>query len=123
VSRAIDDDPATQWSTENYSQGGGLGNKSGVGLYVTASRPVAATRMDLWTRTPGFDATIYAADQPGQAIGDWGKAVARVKDVGEKEQIPLDAGQQPRKYFLIWITKLPDGNKADIAQVRLLGPE
>jgi serine/threonine protein kinase len=123
VGRAIDGDPSTRWSTENYSQGGGFGGKSGVGLYVTAERPVAATQMDIWTRTPGWDATIYAADQPGEAIGDWGKAVARVKDIGAKEQIQLDAGQQPRRYYLIWITKLPDGNKVDIAQVRLLGPE
>ena len=122
AARAIDDDPATRWSTENYSQGGGFGGKSGVGLYVTADRAVAATQLDLWTRTPGFDATIYAADQPGEEIGDWGKAVARVKDVGQKEQIKLDAGQQPRRYYLIWITKLPEGKKADITQVRLLGP-
>jgi len=121
--RAIDGDPATRWSTENYTQGGGFGGKSGVGLYVTAERAVAATQMDVWTRTPGWDATIYAADKPGEAIGDWGKAVARVKDIAAKEQIQLDAGQQPRRYYLIWITKLPDQNKADIAQVRLLGPE
>jgi hypothetical protein len=82
VGRAIDDDPPTRWSTENYSQGGGFGDKSGVGLYVEASRPVAATRLDLWTRIPGWDATIYAADSPGEAIGDWGRAVGRVKDVG-----------------------------------------
>src|SRR4051812_24004479 len=122
VSRAIDDDPATKWSTENYSQGGGFGDKSGVGLYVSAARPVGATRLDLWTRTPGYDVTVYAADQPGAKISDWGKAVARVKSVGSKEQIPLDTAGEPRRYYLIWITKLPDGNKADIAQVRLLGP-
>ncbi len=46
-----------------------------------------------------------------------------MKDVGQKEQIKLDTGGQPRRYYLLWITKLPDGNKADIAQVRLLGPE
>ena len=122
VSRAIDDDPATRWSTENYSQGGGFGGKSGVGLYVTAARAVAATQLDLWTRTPGYDVSIYAADKPGEKIGDWGKAVARVKGVGGKEEIPLDTAGQPRRHYLIWITSLPDGNKADIAQVHLLGP-
>ena len=123
VSRAIDNDPATTWSTENYSQGGGFGGKSGVGLYVTAERSVAATQLDLQTRTPGYDMTIYGADHPGTRISEWGKAVARVKDVGQKEQIKLDTGGQPRRHYLLWITKLPDGNKADIAQVRLLGPE
>ena len=122
VGRAIDDDLATRWSTENYSQGGGFGGKSGVGLYVTAEEPVAATRLDLWTRTPGYDATIYAADQPGLAIGDWGRAVARVKGVGSREEIELNTGGRPFKHYLIWITTLPEGNKADIAQVHLLGP-
>jgi len=122
VSRAIDGDLATRWSTENYSQGGGFGDKSGVGLFVTAAHPVAATQVQLWTRTPGFDATIYAADQPGEKIGDWGKAVARVKDVDSKQEVPLDTAGQQHRYYLVWITKLPEGNKADIAQVRLLGP-
>ena len=121
VSRAIDNDLATRWSTENYTQGGGFGGKSGVGLYVTAREAVAATRLDLWTRTPGYDATIYAANQPGETISDWGRAVGRVKDVGSREQIPLDTAGRPFKHYLIWITTLPDGNKADIAQVHLLG--
>jgi hypothetical protein len=123
VGNAIDNDPATTWSTENYSQGGGFGGKSGVGLYVTAATPVAATQLDLRTRTPGYDVTVYAAEAPGQKISDWGRAVARVKEVGTREQIPLDTGGRPFKYYLIWITKLPDGNKADIAQVHLLGPQ
>jgi serine/threonine-protein kinase len=122
VGRVIDGDLSTTWSTENYSQGGGFGNKSGVGLSVTAERPVAATQLDLWTETPGYDVTIYASNTEGEAIGDWGKAIARVKDVGSKEEIPLDTAGQTRRYYLIWITSLPEGNKADIAQVRLLGP-
>jgi hypothetical protein len=122
VAKAIDNDPATRWSTENYSQGGGFGGKSGVGLYVTAKQPVAATQLDLWTRTPGYDVTIYAANQPGAKISDWGKAVARVKDVGTKESIKLNTGGRAYEHYLIWITKLPDGNKADIAQIHLLGP-
>ena len=121
VKKAIDDDPATRWSTENYSQGGGFGGKSGVGLYVAARDPVAATEIDLSTRTPGYDVTIYAAATPGQAIGDWGGAVARVKDIGSRAQIKLDTGGRPYRYYLIWITKLPEGKKADIAQVQLLG--
>jgi eukaryotic-like serine/threonine-protein kinase len=122
VSRAIDDDPDTKWSTENYTQGGGFGSKSGVGLYVTAATPVAATQLDLWTNTPGYDVTIYGANQPGTSIGEWGRAIGRVKDVGSKEEIKLNTAGQARKHYLIWITKLPQGNKAEVAQVRLLGP-
>jgi serine/threonine-protein kinase len=121
VAKAIDNDPATRWSTENYSQGGGFGGKSGVGLYVTAKTPVAASQLDLWTRTPGYDVTVYAANTPGAKISDWGRAVGRAKSVGSREPIKLNTGGRPFKHYLIWITKLPDGNKADIAQVHLLG--
>jgi serine/threonine-protein kinase len=122
VGRAIDNDPATSWSTENYSQGGGFNRKSGVGLYVTARQPVAATRLDLWTRTPGFEVTIYAADRAGARIQDWGPAIGRAKVDGTRVRIPLNAHGKDFRHYLIWITKLPDGKQADIAEVNLLGP-
>jgi serine/threonine protein kinase len=122
VAKAIDGDPSTTWSTENYSQGGGFGKKSGVGLYLTAKQPVAATRLDLWTRTPGYDITIYAADRPGAKIQDWGPAIARARVDRSRVRIPLNTGGKPHPYYLVWITKLPDGNKADIAEAHLLGP-
>jgi serine/threonine-protein kinase len=122
TARAIDEDPATSWSTENYTQGGGFGNKSGVGLYVTADEPVAATRLDLTTRTPGYDVTVFAANEPGEAIGDWGPAIARAEVDEDRVRIPLDTAGRPFRHYLIWITSLPDGNRADIARVHLLGP-
>ena len=90
---------------------------------MTAETPVAATQLDLRTRTPGYDVTIYAADKPGETIGDWGRAIGRAKDVGSnaRRSRSTPAGR-PFKHYLIWITSLPDGNKADIAQVHLLGP-
>jgi serine/threonine-protein kinase len=122
TARAIDNDPATTWSTENYTQGGGFGNKSGVGLYVTAQQPVAATRLDLQTRTPGFNVTIFAANEPGEKISDWGPAIARDEVDSERVRIPLDTAGRPFKHYLIWITSLPDENRANIARVHLLGP-
>jgi hypothetical protein len=38
------------------------------------------------------------------------------------EEITLNTSGQQRRYYLIWITKLPPGQKADIAQLHLLGP-
>jgi eukaryotic-like serine/threonine-protein kinase len=122
VDNAIDNDPGTRWSTENYSQGGGLGNKPGVGLYITPRAPVAATRLDLWTRTPGYDVEIYAANEPGRTIEDWGRPIGSATDVGSKEEIDLDTARRPFAHYLIWITALPDEDKADVARVHLLGP-
>ena len=122
VQNAIDEDTKSRWSTENYSQGGGLGNKPGVGLYVTAAQPVAATRLDLLTRTPGYDVEVYGASEPGETIEDWGRAIGSAQDVGAEERIPLDTGGQQFEHYLLWITKLPPGQRADVAQVHLLGP-
>jgi tRNA A-37 threonylcarbamoyl transferase component Bud32 len=119
--RAIDNDFATVWSTENYSAGGGFGNKSGVGLYVTASQPVAASRIDLWTRTPGFEVSIYAASEPGQVLADWGRPIKSAPVDHERVNIPLDTGRSRFRHYLIWITKLPSGNQTKIAEVNLLG--
>jgi hypothetical protein len=119
--RAIDNDLGTVWTTENYSRGGGLGSKSGVGLYVTARQPIAASRLDLWTRTPGFDVSIYGASRPGQTIADWGRAIKKDQVDHQRVRIPLDTGRSRFKYYLIWITKLPSENKANIAEVNLLG--
>ena len=122
VEHAIDEDNKTRWSTENYTIGGGLGNKPGVGLYVTAAQPVAATRLDLLTRTPGYDVEIYAANDPPEAIEGWGRAIGSAEDVGAEEEIPLDTGRRQFKHYLIWITELPARQRADIARVHLLGP-
>jgi eukaryotic-like serine/threonine-protein kinase len=122
VQKAIDNDISTTWSTENYSQGGGFGNKPGVGLYVTARRPSVATRMDLWTQTPGYDVAIYAAGDPGTQLSDWGQPVARARVSRQKVTIQLDTAGNPYRYYLVWITSLPKGNQADIAEVRLSGP-
>jgi serine/threonine-protein kinase len=120
--KAIDNDLATVWATENYSQGGGLGSKSGVGLYVTTRAPVAATRLDLWTRTPGFDVSIYGATTPGQTLADWGRPITKDQVDHQRARITLDTAGTKSKYYLIWITKLPSQNKANIAEVNLIGP-
>ncbi|MEA2478772.1 MAG: eukaryotic-like serine/threonine-protein kinase, partial [Thermoleophilaceae bacterium] len=120
VGNAIDADPSTQWHTENYTQGGGFGNKPGVGLYVTAQQPAVAKRIDVWTATPGWNASIYAADKPGKTLADWGRPVGKVTGIGRRAKIALDTAGRPFRYYLIWITKLPDAKKADIAQVHLL---
>jgi serine/threonine-protein kinase len=120
TAKAIDNDPLTKWNTENYTQGGGLVNKPGVGLYVSAKEPVAAKRIDIWTTNPGWDCQIYGANQPGKTIEAWGRPIGRRGSVPKRVQISIDTGTRPYRYYLIWITKLPSANKADIAQVHLV---
>ena len=50
VPLALDRDPSTAWSSEDYR----ALNKAGVGFVVDAKRPVSPTRLTLKIPTPGF---------------------------------------------------------------------
>jgi serine/threonine-protein kinase len=118
VSAAIDDDPNSAWSTETYD-GGQLG-KAGVGLYVDARPGVIAKRMDIRTSTPGWSATIYAAQTgPPAKVGPGWTAVGRIVHAQGSTKVRLTTDQAYR-YYLIWITQLPpQGDHAAISDLAL----
>jgi serine/threonine protein kinase len=115
---AIDGNRTTAWDTEQYQAGLAGADKDGVGLYVDADTEVAARQLDLVTSTPGFRAAVYAANtQPG-GIGGWRK-VSPTTTVNQDERIPLDTARRRFRYYLVWITRLPDSGKADIRELSL----
>lgn len=115
---ALDRDPNTSWSTESYSDGL---QKPGVGLYVDAKPRVAATRLTVRTPTAGWKGAVYvAADGPPDALPDPGwKKVATIDATRTVTSADLDTAGQPYRYYLIWITELGDGSRAQIAEVDL----
>jgi serine/threonine protein kinase len=117
---AIDGDPSTKWNTENYTLGGGLANKPGVGLYVTAKEPVAATKIVISTTNPRWNVEIYGAEEPGETLADWGQPIGSRKNIPKTVAIDLETGDREYRYYLVWITKLPSDNRADISEVRLV---
>jgi eukaryotic-like serine/threonine-protein kinase len=110
----------TGWDTETYEAGFEGANKSGVGLYVDAGRPIPARRLSLVTSTPGFEAAVYASNTVRGSINGWQK-VSSTERVRQKQVFQLDLGQnQQFRNYLIWITQLPpDEGKAKIEEVRL----
>ena len=130
VQNVVDSDPNTTWSTEQYYDGtlrkpGGVG----AGLYLDASPGVVARAIELQTPTPGFAAEIYAADQqpPALAYGDptplsargWQGPLGTSAYVHSHERIRL-AGERRFRYFLIWISALPQNmQSAEIAELVL----
>ncbi len=119
VGDAIDGDPSTAWSTEQYYSGS-LG-KPGVGLYVDANPGVAAREIVIDTPTPGFSAQIYArTTQPDPAtFGGWTR-LATVNSVGARQRIPVNSTGQRYRFYLVWITQLPPGqNVASLGEVIL----
>ncbi len=116
---AVDRDPNSTWSTERY-RGGLAPQKPGVGLYVDAKPKVAAVRMEIRTPTPGWDGAVYvAASGPPSSIDGW-KKVASINGASRTTAVDLDTAGQPYRYYLVWITKLAEGdNRAQIAEISL----
>jgi tRNA A-37 threonylcarbamoyl transferase component Bud32 len=122
ASRVVDRDPGTAWPTESYRDGIDGANKPGVGIYVDAKPQVAAVELQVQTPEPGFRATIYAAPAgpvPATVPGGWTKLATGTVNSGDK-RFKLDTGGKPYRYYLVWITKLAEGQeRAEISEIRL----
>jgi serine/threonine protein kinase len=117
---AVDRDPSSTWSTENYDAGDL--QKPGVGLYLDAKPSVSAKALRIQTPTPGFDVEIYAAKTgPPQTLPDPGwMLVGKASALQSRQPIQLDTASQRFRYYLVWITKLPPGaQKVQISELAL----
>jgi eukaryotic-like serine/threonine-protein kinase len=120
VGNVIDDNPSTTWDTETYEfQFGDAGQKSGVGLTIDAGAPVAAERLDLEVATPDWAAEVYAANEIPDSIEGWGEPPGSIDDTDGSTAIDLDTGGEEYRYYLLWITRLPEGGKAEITELTL----
>jgi eukaryotic-like serine/threonine-protein kinase len=116
VPAAIDGKPGTYWTTESYS--GGLG-KAGVGLLFDLGRSRAVEAAVITSDTPGMTIELRAADE---APSDSATMTAVGAPAGAREVSRLDAGGRRARYWLVWITELPEAlGSAHIAEVRFLG--
>jgi serine/threonine-protein kinase len=118
LSRVLDRDPATSWSTETYRDNQ-LG-KDGVGVYIDAAPRLAASAILIQTPKPGWKATIYAANAPvPEAVDGWTRVGGGTVAKG-KQRFTLDTAGRPYRYYLIWITALPpDEPRVEIGDVVL----
>jgi eukaryotic-like serine/threonine-protein kinase len=120
TSFAVDANPTTAWSTENYN-GGDL-NKAGVGIYIDAAPAPVGRQLRLTTPTPGFSAEIYGARTgPPADVPDprWVKLAASAS-VRTHQRFALNTHGRRYRFYLVWITKLPPGKtRAQIAEIAL----
>lgn len=113
------------WSTETY-EADFPATKPGVGVYVQAARPVAATDLEVRSIDPGWNAEIYAANElppenPADPLAGW-SPVGSQSGVERLQQIPLDTAGQSFQNYLLWITKLApvdDGYRVELTEIRL----
>lgn len=86
---------------------------------MDAGEPIAARRLDVVTSTPGWDAEVYGADEVPDSIEGWGEPIGAENDLEEEEAIDLDTGDEAYSQYLLWITSLPEGGRAEIAELTL----
>jgi len=111
ASQATDGSPSTFWYTETYASPAFGGLKRGVGLVVDAGASTALKSLTVHSPTPGFQAAVLAGDSPsGPFSSDSGP-----ENVGMSTTFAL-SGRSAR-YYVVWITRLPTGNKAEISEV------
>ena len=118
---AVDGDASTSWPTEEYDTGSL--QKDGVGLALQPAQAVPARGLDLQVTTPGFDVTIYGAEDPTvpTSIDSGWTQIASEDAVPRKGRIDLDSAGSDFSHYLIWITAIPkDDNKVEIAEAQLL---
>jgi eukaryotic-like serine/threonine-protein kinase len=118
VQFATDGLPTTSWSTETYQGGFEGSNKTGVGLYVNTGGPVAARELDVVSGTPGYKATIYAADDVPDDVGGWTK-VSPTLTGGQNQSFRLKTKGKRYRNYLFWITDLPEGGKVTVKELGL----
>jgi eukaryotic-like serine/threonine-protein kinase len=108
---ATDGNPATDWYTQTYAspQFGNL--KPGLGLVVQASKAVKLRTLTVRTPTPGFTAQIKAGPSQQGPFADDSPA----QTVGPSTTFHLNGATA--RYYVIWISQLPGGGKAEISEV------
>ncbi len=100
---ATDGDPATYWTTEQYSSPDFGGIKHGVGLVLNAPRSVALKKLIVTSDTPGFSAVVKAGSSPESAQVD-----SSTKTVSGRTTFDLEG--KTGSVYMLWITRLaPDG--------------
>jgi len=108
-----DGNPTTYWSTERYNDAPSLG-KPGVGVVIDGGTLVDLAQLVVVTDTPGFTAEIEATNTEGGAPAK----VSDSKVVGKTTTFEISSNG-PKRYYVIWITKLPPGlNYAHVNEVR-----
>ena len=117
VGNAIDGIPTgTAWTTETYEAA--VLNKPGVGIYFDAGEPIAAAEIEIRTEEGGWDAEIYGAEAAPQNLEGWGNPIGSINGASEGETIPLEPSE-PRRYYLVWFTALPESGRVAVSDVRL----
>jgi hypothetical protein len=108
---ATDGSPTTSWITQSYSSQAFGGLLTGLGLVVDAGSSVKLAKLTVTTPTPGFTAEIQAGDSPTSGF----TADSASQTVDGTTTFTLNGATA--RYYVVWITELPPGLRAEISEV------
>ncbi|MGZ4407550.1 MAG: protein kinase domain-containing protein [Gaiellaceae bacterium] len=114
--KATDRNITTYWATEKYNSGLEGVKKSGVGLVLDATSVVQLSRITVVTDTPGFTAEIRATNIQGTL----GQKVSDSRVLARTTKFAIDQ-PAPKRYYIVWITKVAPGVPAHVNEVRAFG--
>jgi serine/threonine-protein kinase len=116
---AIDGDQRTSWRSDRYD-GPNFGRlKTGLGLVFTVESARKLADLKVFSPVEGWSASVYVADVAGRALSDWGAAVDIKADI--TGDATFDLHGRSGGAVLLWITDPGPENKAEIADVSLVG--
>ena len=116
---AIDGSLGTNWSTETYQGGFEGSDKSGVGLYVDAGKLIRARGLTIATAEPGFRAAVYGSETVPANLRGWTR-LSPVERAAQDHTFRLQPRNRSYRYYLLWISALPEGGKAEVQELSLL---
>ena len=114
----FDGDPATAWTTENYSnrQFGGL--KPGVGFVLQLDGSRRLDELRLTTASSGWSAEVLVAEAVRPTREEWGQPVDTETGIGPGS-VRFDLGGRTGAAVLVWITDLGAGNMVAVSEVQV----
>jgi hypothetical protein len=110
-----DGNPATVWSTEEYTNPHFGNLKDGVGLYVTLDATHTVHAVVVTTPTLGWSAEVFVAATPAPSLAGWGTAAARFTASASPMTITLHGTRG--RFVLVWITDLGPAARVDIGEL------
>jgi eukaryotic-like serine/threonine-protein kinase len=113
---ATDGNVTTYWATEKYNSGLEGVHKAGVGLVLDATSVVQLSRITVITDTPGFTAEIRATN----ISGTLGQKVSDSRVLGRTTRFAIRQ-PAPKRYYIVWITKVAPGLPEHVNEVHAFG--
>jgi len=120
---AVDGNPSTAWTTEEYRVRQLRPLKDGVGLVVVLDGVRDIDELTVTAPTNGWAARVYVADQPAPQLDGWGPPVVEQGAIASGEVV-FDLAGARGGAVLLWITDVGDGElpaQAEIAEVTVSG--